>query len=99
MWWLFSPASCTKCSVAGTLRAKPSQNSLAHSTSKSPTFSAAQRTSQFRVQRPERSTAQRTSASSIGRQKLPYRRMPRISPNPLRNACPRAMPISSAVWW
>src|SRR5699024_4261732 len=98
IWWLLPPANWTKCSVAGTLRANPSQNSRAHSTSKSPTFSVGQRTSQFRVQRPDRSTAARTSASSIGRQKLPYRRMPRISPSPRRNACPRAMPTSSAVW-
>ena len=52
---------------AGTLRAKPSQNSLAHSTSKSPTFSVLQWMSQFRVQRPEMSTAQRMRASSMGR--------------------------------
>ena len=35
----FENACWTKWTVAGTLRAKPSQNSLAHSTSKSPTFS------------------------------------------------------------
>ena len=42
-------------------------NSLAHSTSKSPTFSVLQWMSQFRVQRPEMSTAQRMRASSMGR--------------------------------
>ena len=40
---------------------------LGHSTSKSPTFSVLQWMSQFRVQRPEMSTAQRMRASSMGR--------------------------------
>ena len=79
--------------------AKPSQNSRAHSTSKSPTFSVGQRTDQLRVHRPDRSAAQRMRASSIGRWQLPYRQTPRISPSPRRKACPSAMPTSSAVWW
>ena len=38
-----------------------------HIAGKAPTFSVLQWTSQFRVHRPERSTAQSTSASSMGR--------------------------------
>ena len=67
MWWLFCPASCLACRVMSARRANAPRNSSTSWVSKVPTFSVGMARSQHSSPRPERSTAVRISASSMGR--------------------------------
>ena len=55
--------------------------------------------SKLRYGLPDRSTAHKTRASSIGSIKEPNLSMPSLSPTALAIACPRTIPVSSIVWW
>lgn len=71
MWWLLAPSRQAMLSVTPPFMAKAVQNSRTSSVSKLPIFGVGKSTFQTRNGRPERSSAARTSVSSIGSRQDP----------------------------
>lgn len=71
MWWEFSPSSWRMCRLMSAVFATAWKNSRASSVSNSPTFWLGMFAVYLRQGLPERSTAQRMSASSMGRMMWP----------------------------
>ena len=71
MWWLLAPSRRATLRVRPAFIAKAVKNSRTSSVSKLPIFGLGNSTFQTRNGRPERSSAARTSASSIGSRQAP----------------------------
>ena len=98
MWCEFLPSSRRICSVHSAFLTNARKNSSASSVSKSPTFCDGICASKLRCARPEKSTADRMRASSIGIIIFPYLTIPFLSESARLKALPSAIPVSSTVW-
>ena len=93
------PLRSSTCSDIRASMAKTSKKCLIRSPGKSTIRSSDRSVTKVKLPRPLRSKETSASASSIGTEAQPIRRMPFLSPNAARKACPSTMPMSSIVWW